>query len=135
MAFDSLMPFYYSMTNSLELKIEVIEMLMDAEALGMFKLTICKRRNALAGSATPKGLKYHRRQLKRQNSSLDQKKHSQYVAMSRKEVVGLSLSKSIIKKHLCEDKCRGFTKKWKPLVHYSRIVESKQDTACQIGWR
>lgn len=47
MAFDSLMPFYYSMTNSLELKIEVIEMLMDAEALGMFKLTICKRRNAL----------------------------------------------------------------------------------------
>lgn len=64
MAFDSLMPFYYSMTNSLELKIEVIEMLMDAEALGMFKLTICKR-NALAGSATPKGLKYHRRQLKR----------------------------------------------------------------------
>lgn len=65
MAFDSLMPFYYSMTNSLELKIEVIEMLMDAEALGMFKLTICKRRNALDGSATPKGLKYHRRQLKR----------------------------------------------------------------------
>lgn len=65
MAFDSLMPFYYSMTNSLELKIEVIEMLMDAEALGMFKLTISKRRNALAGSATPKGLKYHRRQLKR----------------------------------------------------------------------
>lgn len=53
------------MTNSLELKIEVIEMLMDAEALGMFKLTISKRRNALAGSATPKGLKYHRRQLKR----------------------------------------------------------------------
>lgn len=47
MAFDSLMPFYYSMTNSLELKIEVTEMLMDAEALGMFKLTICKRRNVL----------------------------------------------------------------------------------------
>lgn len=115
MAFDSVMPFYYSMTNSLELRIEVIEMLMDAKTLGMLKLTICKRRNALAGSAT-KGLKYHRRQLKRQNPSLDQKNHSQYVAMSRKGAVGPSLSKSIMKKPLCEGKCRGFTKRWKPLV-------------------